>query len=169
MKETKTMQVYPDDAVVNDTAKTQGMFGWELISNQRCQEFTSQDSDGTKHYETFNKLTFTREQNAPWYDRVAELESEYWALAEERKKVERQMNLPTAPHFSFGTFCWGLLFFGLPGVIYLIHYLATKKKKRKEWEKKNAYIQNELEPERERILSRAEEIIQEARSLIRGR
>ena len=65
-KETKTVQCYPSDDKINAMVERYASFGWELINNQRCQEFTGQtfDSDGssTSHYSTFNKLTFTREK-----------------------------------------------------------------------------------------------------------
>ena len=44
-RESKTVQVYPDDAIVNNTIAEYESFGWELISNQRCQEFTGQTHD----------------------------------------------------------------------------------------------------------------------------
>lgn len=71
MKETKTVQVYPSDAIVNATIEEYGSFGWEVISNQRCQEYDGQtreyDGSLTKNYSTFNKITFTREKDSPWY------------------------------------------------------------------------------------------------------
>lgn len=80
-KETTTIQCYPSDKEINEKIKLFETFGWEVINNQRCQEFTGQDSDGTRHFETFNKITFSREKGAPWYDEVRGLEAEYVKLS----------------------------------------------------------------------------------------
>lgn len=85
-RESKTVQVYPDDDVVNAEIQRQELFGWEVISNQRIQEFTRQDSDGTEHYETFNKITFSREKSSEWYDRVVALETEYKLISLRHEK-----------------------------------------------------------------------------------
>lgn len=83
-RETVTIQRYPDDSIINSTIKEYEAFGWELINNQRCQEYEGQtyglDGSSTKHYSTFNKLTFTREKASPWYSRVVSLEEEYRSL-----------------------------------------------------------------------------------------
>ncbi len=81
-RETKTVQVYPTDARVNAEIKRQELFGWEVIGNQRIQEFARQDSDGTRHYETFNKITFSREKSAEWYNEIVKLEKEYLAIGD---------------------------------------------------------------------------------------
>ncbi|MDE7380346.1 MAG: hypothetical protein K2N14_04760 [Clostridia bacterium] len=82
MKETKTIQVYPSDDIVNATIEEYESFGWEVIGNQRCQEFdgTTHGIDGstTQHYSTFNKITFTREKESHWYEEVSSLEKEYY-------------------------------------------------------------------------------------------
>ena len=96
-RESKTVQVYPDDVQVNAEIRRQELFGWEVISNQRIQEFTRQDSDGTRHYETFNKITFSREKSSPWYDRAVELETEYNLIrlrkTKELKEIATYSNL----------------------------------------------------------------------------
>lgn len=83
-RETVTIQRYPDDSIINQTIKEYEAFGWELISNQRCQEYEGQthgfDGSSTKHYSTFNKLTFTREKSSSWYELVVPLEEEYRSL-----------------------------------------------------------------------------------------
>lgn len=85
-RETKTIQCYPDDRIINERVKRYEAFGWELINNQRCQEYEGQTSshdfiDGgtvvTSHYSTFNKLTFSRDKSALWYAEVVELEKEH--------------------------------------------------------------------------------------------
>ena len=87
-KETKTVQCYPSDDKINAMVERYASFGWELINNQRCQEFTGQtfDSDGssTSHYSTFNKLTFTREKTSSWYSQVTELEDRYNSLMNQK-------------------------------------------------------------------------------------
>ncbi|MDE7301294.1 MAG: hypothetical protein K2N47_03905, partial [Clostridia bacterium] len=90
MKETKTVQVYPDDKVVNATISEYESFGWEVVGNQRCQEYDGQTHDyysgsTTNHYSTFNKITFTREKASPWYEEVAKLEKEYNILSDTRQ------------------------------------------------------------------------------------
>lgn len=91
-RETKTVQVYPDDAKINATISFWENFGWEVINNQRCQEFTKQDSDGTQHFSTFNKITFSREKSSPWYGKVAELESEYISTEKELESKSKAGN-----------------------------------------------------------------------------
>lgn len=100
MKETKTVQCYPSDSAVNRMVAEYGAFGWELLNNQRCQEFEKQtfssDGSSTKHYSTFNKLTFQREKTSTWYNEVTNLESEYFRLmnlepSSQRKTTGGQM------------------------------------------------------------------------------
>lgn len=76
-RETKSVQVYPNDYEVNQKCKREEMFGWEVIGNQSVQQFKGSDPDGTQHYESYVKLTFSRDKSAPWYAEVAELEKEY--------------------------------------------------------------------------------------------
>lgn len=87
-KETKTVQCYPSDDRINAMVERYASFGWELINNQRCQEYTGQtfgsDGSSTEHYSTFNKLTFTREKSSPWYGKVTALENEYNALLDKK-------------------------------------------------------------------------------------
>lgn len=71
-RETKEVQVHPDK--VNKALKWYERFGWEVVSNQRCQEVEWEGD--TKYNVTFNKITFTRDKSAPWYKRMVELEAE---------------------------------------------------------------------------------------------
>lgn len=93
-RETITVQSYPDDYIINETIKEYEAFGWELLNNQRCQEYEGQtqglDGSSTKHYSTFNKLTFSREKASPWYSRIVPMEAEYRSLVSE--KPERPQN-----------------------------------------------------------------------------
>lgn len=89
-RETTTVQCYPDDSIINEKIKEYEAFGWELINNQRCQEYRGQTSNTeytgswkttvTDHYATFNKLTFSREKNTAWYSKIVDMEKEYNSL-----------------------------------------------------------------------------------------
>ncbi len=68
MRETKTIQCHPDRD--NETIRFYENFGWEVQSNQRCQE-----KEGGYNV-TFNKITFTREKNFPGRERMCKLEEE---------------------------------------------------------------------------------------------
>lgn len=81
-RETKTVQCYPDDNKINAMVERYGAFGWELINNQRCQEYEG-TYDGYRHWSTFNKLTFSREKNASWYSEVTALERKHDKLMDD--------------------------------------------------------------------------------------
>lgn len=68
-KETRVEQVAPRQE--NEMIQYYARFGWEVHTNQRCQE-----RRGDTLY-TFNRITFTRDKSAPWYKRACELEEEY--------------------------------------------------------------------------------------------
>lgn len=102
-RETKTIQLYPDDKIVNDTIAAYEIFGWEVINNQRCQEFTRQDSNGTKHYSTFNKVTFSREKASSWYPEVSELEREFDALEAAQNPKNTTARLNACRYFGITT------------------------------------------------------------------
>lgn len=72
MREAKTIQTHPDND--NTMISFYEQFGWELQSNQRCQETKYRGDD--KYTSTFNKITFTREKNSTWHKRMCELEEE---------------------------------------------------------------------------------------------
>lgn len=40
-RETKTIQMYPDDDAINQAISLWENFGWEVIGNQRCQNSKS--------------------------------------------------------------------------------------------------------------------------------
>ena len=144
MKETKTVQVYPDDNIVNDTIEEYGSFGWEVISNQRCQEFEGQTRDiydgSTKnHYSTFNKITFTREKSSTWYEGVSQLEKEYNGLKDtiasykSRKPVLRKPRPQGSMGVALGFLCFA--FYIVPGIIYVIVRGCLKSKYKKQYNK----------------------------------
>ena len=174
MKETKTIQVYPDDAIVNATIDEYGSFGWEVISNQRCQEYEGQthgiDGSSTKHYSTFNKITFTREKSAAWYDEVSDLEKEYNTAGDtlrsykNRKPVLRKTK--TEGFIAFG--CGFILYtmFVLPGVIYTIVHFSAKSKYKKQYKKELSEYEavypakiRELESRQAELRARSEKLI----------
>ncbi len=105
-KETKTVQCYPSDDIINATVEQYAAFGWELINNQRCQEYTGQtfgsDGSSTEHYSTFNKLTFTREKSSPWYGQVTALEEQYNSLMS--KEPTDTTIVPSKNTIGFGFF-----------------------------------------------------------------
>lgn len=84
MKETKSIQVYPDNDVINKKIEIWGHFGWELLSNQRQQE------DRGDIISTFAILTFQREKSEPWYPEVSKIEKEYDALCAEYEDLYSQ-------------------------------------------------------------------------------
>lgn len=77
-RETKVIQCRPDRE--SDEISFHERFGWEVLSNQRCQE--QEKIDGEWYTATFNKITFSRDKSQPWYNRVCELEKEANALIE---------------------------------------------------------------------------------------
>lgn len=112
-KETITIQCYPDDSIINKRIKEYEAFGWELIGNQHCQEYEGQTSssnvlDGsttvTRHYSSFNKLTFSREKSEPWYGEVVKLENEYKGIMN-KKPSEPYKNKLSKPYIYFACIC----------------------------------------------------------------
>lgn len=185
-RETKTVQVYPDDAKINATISFWENFGWEVINNQRCQEFTKQDSDGTQHYSTFNKITFSREKSSPWYNKVAQLESEYISTEKElesKSKAGNPFKKPSIiPHLIGMVILAFLAFKLLPGlageivtyigiavgallpiVIYIIR-ITNYNKHKDEMKERQAKWDNEVQ----RMRSRLNQILNEADQLING-
>ena len=143
MKETKTIQVYPDDNIVNATIGEYESFGWEVVGNQRCQEYNGQthgvDGSTTNHYSTFNKITFTREKSSPWYEEVSQIEREYNVLNDTIQTYKNAK--PVLSKTSEGSILLGVFLYCLwiiPGVIYTIVRISKKSKNRKEYEKELA-------------------------------
>ena len=107
-RETKTIQCYPDDAIINRRVKEYEAFGWELINNQRCQEYDGQSYDPidkvtTTHYSTFNKLTFSREKATPWYNEVCRLEDDF------HKIMDTKPGSPANTKMQKGAYAWAFL------------------------------------------------------------
>ena len=161
MKETKTVQVYPSDAIVNETIAEYECFGWEVIGNQRCQEFdgTTHGIDGstTQNYSTFNKLTFTREKESRWYEDVTTLENVYYNTKSTIKSYQscapvlRKPKPTGAIAVLLGIYLY--MFFLIPGIIYSIVRAAKKSKYKKEYAKELAEY-NSVYPEKIRELEK---------------
>lgn len=100
-RESTTVQCYPSDDIVNETVARYEAFGWELTSNQRCQETQGGEYDYWKgqnvtHYSTFNKLTFSRDKDASWYRQAAALEQKYNAKSAEIDRLRNSQ--PSKPN-----------------------------------------------------------------------
>ena len=137
MRETKTVQVKPDDEIVNNTIKEYESFGWEVLNNQRCQE--QEVRGGLIYFVTFNKITFTREKSTPWYDEVTQLEKQHNEInntIETYKDAEPEYS-PVEIYISVSIllFLLGII----PGIIYLTVLISKKKEKRKAFEKELEY------------------------------
>lgn len=171
MKETKTIQVYPDDNIVNATIGEYESFGWEVVGNQRCQEYNGQtrgvDGSTTNHYSTFNKITFTREKSSPWYEEVSQIEREYNVLSDTIQTYKNAK--PVLSKTSEGSILLGVFLYCLwiiPGVIYTIVRISKKSKSKKEYEKQLAeYFAvypakiKELEEKTSELRIRAEKLV----------
>lgn len=162
MKETKTVQVYPSDDVVNATIEEYEGFGWEVIGNQRCQEFEGTtygiDGSSTRHYSTFNKITFSRDKDAAWYGEVSELEREYNVIGGKVKSYKNYKPVLRKPQPDDGAvaFALGLVLYFLflvPGIIYTVVRCCLKAKYKKDYEKSLAEY-NAVYPEKIKELSK---------------
>lgn len=130
MKETKTIQCYPNDREINETIAAYNDFGWELVSNQLCQT-----EDSQKYY-TFNKLTFSREKSEPWYKEVCDLEIKYYAVKSKYDALSTPPVKPEMPNAALAL----LLLLGLGLLILGIWALSINSKHKKavaEWEARN--------------------------------
>lgn len=129
-RETKVIQCHPDKE--NSEISWHEMFGWEVISNQRCQE---EQKRGDNWYTvTFNKIIFSREKSAPWHDRVCELEKEANYLVEygidaingeafgikEPKEVKKPLIAKRRGFF------WGLFFVLQYGLFFALGFLSPE-------------------------------------------
>ena len=143
MRETKTVQVYPSDSIVNSTISEYESFGWEVVGNQRCQEYNGQthgiDGSTTNHYSTFNKITFSREKDSPWYSDVTQFEKEYYVLNDtiDTYKAYRPVQRKPSPEGSMGVLL-GIFLYCLwlvPGIIYTIARACVRSKYKKQYNK----------------------------------
>ena len=170
MKETKTVQVYPSDDIVNATIEEYGSFGWEVINNQRCQEYDGQtrgvDGSVTNHYSTFNKITFTREKGAPWYEEVAQLEKEYNTTGDTIKTYRNRKPVLSQSGGSVFVGAFLYMLWIIPGIIYTVVCCCKKSKYKKQYEKESAEYYavypakiSELEAKQAELRARAEKCV----------
>lgn len=174
MRETKTVQVYPDDDIVNATIEEYGSFGWEAIGNQRCQEYAGQTYEfgvgSTNHYSTFNKITFSREKDSPWYAEVSQIERQYNTLKDTVKSYKAQKPSQRTLRLSgLAAFMVGLLLYVLyiiPGIIFSVVRGCKKSKYKKEYQANLAAYEStypakirELETQQAQLRARAQNCI----------
>lgn len=177
MKETKTVQVYPDDAIVNAKIEEYESFGWEVVGNQRCQEYEGQtygiDGSSTKHYSTFNKVTFTREKDSPWYAEVVQLEKEYYVMkdtSESYRAVKPVLRTPK-PDGIIGVALGAYLYmmFLVPGIIYTAVRCSQKSKYKKRYQKELAEYESVYPARIEEAENRQAELRARAEKCISGK
>ena len=101
-RESMTVQCYPSDEKVNETIARYESFGWELMSNQACQEYTGY-SESSFSSISYNTLTFSREKSEKWYDEVTALEAQYKAVNDRLEELNKtQPQLPNTFDRQFG-------------------------------------------------------------------
>lgn len=178
-RETITVQRYPDDVIINETIKEYEAFGWELINNQRCQEYEGQtyglDGSSTKHYSTFNKLTFSREKASAWYSRIVPIEEEYRSLmnAKPQHPKSKSKSLTVVSYIAGVLFCaMGIIFgileglpmlfwaaIGVPFLIFAICRTVIGKKKMNAYRVELADWEDGQGVRAEKLLKNAERIV----------
>lgn len=177
MRETKTVQVYPSDSIINDTISEYGSFGWEVIGNQRCQEYEGQthgvDGSVTNHYTTFNKITFSREKSSAWYEEVSKLESEYFTLKDtsEIYSAQKPVLKKVKPEGINGVLLGILLYlmYIVPGIIYTVVRCCKKSKYNKQYQKDLAAYNSEYPAKIKEIENRCSQLRANAEMLVNGR
>lgn len=145
MKETKTIQLYPDDNVINDAVALYENFGWEVVSNQRCQEL----ADGGRKTSTFNKLTISRDKDAKWYREAKALEDEYDKTMDEISSLESQKRSPKEPYKpykpEFGLPVIAFVFCLIPPLTLIdIFFIIRHSKNKSEYKKKLAEYEADI-------------------------
>ena len=173
MRITKTVQVYPSDDIVNATISENASFGWEVIGNQRCQEYDGQTRDfitgsSTSHYSTFNKITFSRENSLPWYDAVTKLETEYYVL-KNKAQYYRDLEPELKKLKSNGVLAVFLYIYIVPGIIYSIVRACLKSKYKKQYQAALARYRAEYPAKIEELNREAAELRKCAENYISGR
>ena len=178
MRVTKTVQVYPSDDIVNATISENASFGWEVIGNQRCQEYDGQTRDfitgsSTSHYSTFNKITFSRENSLPWYDAVVKIETQYYIVKDEIQRCEncrpvlKEIHPDGALGVMLGIFMYTL--FIVPGIIYSITRACQRSKYKKQYQAALARYRAEYPEKIEKLNREAAELRRCAENYISGR
>ncbi len=91
--ETFFTQCHPEK--VNETIKIYESFGWSVIGTQQITDDKGVDSLNYRHYETYTKITFSRDYDIPNKAKLTELQSKYDSLIE---KARNNAN-PYYPNF----------------------------------------------------------------------
>ncbi|MCH5180600.1 MAG: hypothetical protein J1F32_05265 [Erysipelotrichales bacterium] len=123
MKETKTMQVSvnQEDYMIDAYQS----FGFELLSTQ---EVKTKDSHLERHGDTiynvtetehYIKLTFTRDDNMPFYSELTKQQNEF---------ENAQHAIMKKPKLNLLLAILGLLLYVAPGVLYIVWYIVKSKK-----------------------------------------
>ncbi|MDE5547768.1 MAG: hypothetical protein K2J30_02080 [Clostridia bacterium] len=164
MKETKIIQVYPSDSAIEGAIKEWESFGWELVNNQRYSDKSSVTIPyiGTETTTTtYNKLTFSREKNSPWYYEVKQLEEDYEAVKRNISNIIAYK--PKKKKFGVGDAI--LLYIPIPIVLEVIRLIVRKakfKKASKRFERDWAPKLRELDIKAERLQRSAQRVIDSA-------
>lgn len=134
MLETKSMQVATSEE--QNTIDLMQNFGWTCLSSQEINSKESHlENRGGDIYsvttsENYVKLIFQRDTNHKYYNELVNCENTYNSILHSK---------PTAPSFRLLMAIVGLLFWILPGVLYIVYYCVKKSKYNKayaDWQNK---------------------------------
>ena len=90
--EFKTVRCYPSDYSENKYKEFYENCGWTILDMDRKQEYTGQDSSGTRHYSTQTHIKMQRDKNMPNYEKIKELSDkaeEYFDTTPKTKSIRR--------------------------------------------------------------------------------
>lgn len=82
--ETYFAQCRPED--VKETISVYENFGWSVIGTQQITDDKGVDNKGKRHYETYTKITFSRDADIPNKTKLVSLQKEYDGIIEEARK-----------------------------------------------------------------------------------
>lgn len=82
--ETFFTQCHPEK--VNETIKIYESFGWSVIGTQQITDDKGVDNLNYRHYETYTKITFSRDYDIPNKATLKELQDKYDNLIETARK-----------------------------------------------------------------------------------
>lgn len=171
-KESKTIQVYPDDNVINRAVEIYNCFGWELTGNQTYQVYSGQSVDlfdlvcdtVTNNYTTYCKLTFSREKSSEWYFKVVELERKYYNLQDQINNIKAKHNKESLfwKSLKMWRICINFILTIFTCGIYLFIRKAVLNSLRN---KKEAKIQKEIQP----LTNQQKELLVLSDNIVNGR
>lgn len=95
--ETFFTQCHPDK--VNETIKIYESFGWSVIGTQQITDDKGVDNLNFRHYETYTKITFSRDYDIPNKAKLTELQNEYDSLIANARSNATPY-YPSFPHKS---------------------------------------------------------------------